>query len=780
MRPWLPVLFVFALACGDKGDVDIDGDGVPASRDCDDRDERVNPGAVERCGGGDEDCDGLVDDEDPDLVDGRAAWADVDLDGYGDPDVPLLVCVIDEGVALNADDCDDSDPAVSPAAVEVCGGGDEDCDGRVDTEDPSLVDGLVAFPDGDGDGYGLTAEGTIVCELPPDQVAEGGDCDDADPSRSPGLEEVCNERDDDCDGLVDLDDPDGIADATWFLDEDGDGYGDPAFPVVTCGEVDGLVPNGDDCNDARADVAPGAAEVCDGLDNDCDLLVDGADSDLVGGETFYADADADGYGDLASFMIGCERPLGFVDNADDCADDDRLVNPSRDEICDDGIDNDCDGAVGGDCLGLEGRTEVEVVLSGEAVGSRFGSWISAFDDGDGLGDLSVGAPGYAATGRASLFLGPLLDRVDPAAEVVLTGDPGSELGTAAVYGADLDGDGQPDWAVSAPAGGQVLLFSDPLVALPSGPEDAAVILTEPDPGSWVGAALALAVLDDVGTTGLVVGVPLAESPSVDGGEVYVLAAPLVDGPIAGAALGVLRGVNVGHEAGAALATGDLDGDGVDEIVVGAPYVATGKGTAYIVSGPVPADLPLNAAAGVWSGQVIDDVAGSALSIPGDANGDGRADLMIGAPGTSRGAAGGGSAYLLVDDILSGVKNLVTADLILDGVQLGEAAGASVGGADTTGDGQVALLIGASEYDDVGEGDGVIYVVSGSLTGVVELSDAEGVLVPGAAASGFGGSVLGVDLDGDGWQDVAVGAPLDDIAGIDAGAVYLWQSSGGSL
>ncbi len=783
MRQLLPLLLLSLFACGGSADPDADGDGFPASEDCDDRDERVNPGAVERCGGGDEDCDGLVDAEDDDLADGRPAWLDTDEDGYGDAQAPTTVCTFGDGLASNADDCDDTNADINPAAVETCGGGDQDCDGLFDTDDPSLVDGVVVYDDADGDGFGPAGGGTLVCDAPSDSVLTGGDCDDADPARSPGALEVCNDIDDDCDGLIDLDDPDGITGATWYRDGDGDGAGDPAFPVVTCGPFDGLVLNGDDCNDARADVAPGADEICDRRDNDCNGLVDGDDPGLDDGLPFYADEDGDGYGSADDIVVTCERPPGYVDNDLDCADDQRLVNPGRDEICDDGIDNDCDGAVGSDCLGLTGREVIDDLLAGTDGGSQSGASLFAFDDGDGLGDIAVGSPAYEGAGRASLLLGPLLDRADLTPEVAVDGEEGTALGVATAWSADLDGDGAPDWIVSAPEAGeagQVYLFSDPLSSSPTSPADATVVLDGPDPESLAGFSLATLTVDAEGTPGLLVGVPLAEAPSVNGGEAYVLASPVTSGALADVAIGVLRGVNLDHEAGTSVAAGDLDGDGVDDVVIGAPYVALGKGTAYVVAGPVPADLPLNAGEGVWSGLVVGDAAGTSVAVPGDVDGDGRHDLLVGAPGSSRGADGGGTAYVIVGDVMAGITNLNGADAILDGAQAGEAAGSSLGAVDTTGDGILTLLVGAPERDDVGDGDGAVYVVSSSVRGVMTLDAADGTLVPGSSTSSLGSAISPLDLDGDGLGDIAIGASRDDSGGFNSGAVYLWRSLGGGL
>jgi len=94
----------------------------------------------------------------------------------------------------------------------------------------------------------------------------------------------------------------------------------------------------DDCNDHDASANPGATETCDGVDNDCDGDVDEGVTITV-----YADTDSDGYGDPAVSQEACRESKGWVDNDDDCDDDDETINPGVTEICGDGVDGDCDG-----------------------------------------------------------------------------------------------------------------------------------------------------------------------------------------------------------------------------------------------------------------------------------------------------------------------------------------------------------------------------------------------------------------------------------------------------
>ncbi len=147
-----------AAPAADTGPVDRDCDGVPADQDCDDLDDDR----------------GLA----------PTFYADADGDGFGDPSAPLSACERPEGAVRDATDCDDADPASSPEGVERCGGGDEDCDGRVDEDDDSLSDAVALWVDADGDGYG----GEEAVEGCPGEglSTESGDCDDADPARLPG------------------------------------------------------------------------------------------------------------------------------------------------------------------------------------------------------------------------------------------------------------------------------------------------------------------------------------------------------------------------------------------------------------------------------------------------------------------------------------------------------------------------------------------------------------------------------------------------------------------
>jgi hypothetical protein len=208
--------------------------------------------------------------------------------------------VDDDGITSCAGDCDDTNADIHPGAVEVVDGIDQDCDDRID-------DGTVGADD-DGDGY---CEATYSCtdgSLP-------GDCNDGVPNVNPGeIEDYADGIDNDCDGIVDF----------GTTDVDGDG-----FSVA-----------GGDCDDEDANRTPGALELVDGVDNDCNGLIDDG--------TVAYDDDGDGYCESAicsdeSLPGDCDDRSEDVDPTDGLADG-RLNHPGATEVAD-WADNDCDGEV---------------------------------------------------------------------------------------------------------------------------------------------------------------------------------------------------------------------------------------------------------------------------------------------------------------------------------------------------------------------------------------------------------------------------------------------------
>jgi hypothetical protein len=310
--------------------------GVDDASDCDDADPSIYPGAPEYCDEIDHDCDGIAMDDD--AIDASTWYLDADEDGYGDPDNSTVACEAPTGFVADATDCDDAIEAVNPGADEVCNRVDDDCDGETDETD--AIDAPTWYADADADGYGDPDTSEPACDQPRGFVADATDCDDHDDDIHPDADELCNGVDDDCDGETDESD---AADAsTWYADRDGDGYGDPRVTSFGCDPGSGWLADGSDCDDRDSAIHPAASEVCDGVDNDCDGLVDDDDSGVGGTTTWYLDYDGDGYGGDLYDTEACEQPSGYAATADDCYDGDADIHPGATELCN-GSDDDCDG-----------------------------------------------------------------------------------------------------------------------------------------------------------------------------------------------------------------------------------------------------------------------------------------------------------------------------------------------------------------------------------------------------------------------------------------------------
>lgn len=423
---------------GSTGYDDLDSDGSPACEDCDDGNGGVSPDATETCNGTDDDCDGLTDFADGDVVDAQYWYGDADGDGYGSVETTIEACEPPSGFGTDISDCDDTSASHYPGAPETCDGADDDCDGLVDDADPDVSFGTY-YADLDGDGYGDALSAVAACGLPAGYTYDPGDCDDLASLIHPEATEICDGADNDCDG--DTDDADVyVADwLVWYADSDGDGYGDEFSAIDACEQPAGYVENYADCNDVLAAVNPVATEACNGYDDDCDDVIDGRDAPLLDGTTYYADTDNDGFGNAASSTVDCSAPFRHVRDATDCDDSKSTVNPQHAEICDD-QDNNCDGLV----------DDADSAVSGTA------TWY-ADGDGDGFGGSSTvtacDAPAaYVATStdcddaQASVYPGAteVCDTLDNDCDGA-TDDADSYIPGRPTWYLDADGDSFGTW-----------------------------------------------------------------------------------------------------------------------------------------------------------------------------------------------------------------------------------------------------------------------------------------------------------------------------------------------
>lgn len=623
--------------------------------------------------------------------------------------------------------------------------------------------------------------------------------------------------DDDSDGVpyrIDCDDTDSTIGRPprWYVDSDGDGFGDNGTYTFSCTQPSGYVSNAFDCNDANARVRRPLTFYAD---SDGDRLGDlsssvlsctwpvgyvrnAADCDdtsarIRGTLTFYADVDGDGFGDLNSTTSSCTWPSGYVRNTGDCNDSSSTVNPSVSEVCDDGTDNDCNGQVD-----ISDTRYCLAVFDGKYVGEAaadYSGWsVAGVQDtnGDGYTDILIGARYADAngtdSGAAYLITGTTTGTLSlSSADAKFVGEAANNSLESVAGAGDVDGDGFNDLLFGAPydqeggyvAGAAYLVYGSVSGTLNLASADAK--FTGED--TWELAGLPVASAGDVNgdTLGdILVGAPAAGSTSgsIEGpGAAYIIFGSVTGTMSLSSADVKLEGVNAGDYTGYSVASlGDTNADGLDDVIIGTYYMngtsSTEPGQAYLMLGSMSGTIPLSAADATFSGEAIGDFAGHAVSAAGDLNNDGYRDMLVGAYAESTTASYSGAAYVILGPVTAD-RNLSLADGKLLGETTGDFMGFSVASAgDVDGDSYDDFLVGGYGESTEASVAGATYLVHGPFTGTASLS---GYLkITGEAdhdTSGFSVSGAG-DTDGDSLDDIIIGAPSEDSGGSEAGATYL--------
>ncbi|MCK6530837.1 FG-GAP-like repeat-containing protein, partial [Myxococcota bacterium] len=506
-------------------------------------------------------------------------------------------------------------------------------------------------------------------------------------------------RDDNCDGEVDN---------VWggkdlfYTDADGDGHGDPDGARLECVPGEEYVENATDCDDARPDVHPGAAEACDGVDQDCDGTLDdeGEDHDLDGASP-------------------CEG---------DCDDRTTLAGPHREDVCNDAYDSDCDPST------CTRRIDGRMTYAGEAF--RWPETILADmlgmqaipvedQDGDGVADLLVAAPSsymYMITGDP-VYDPPEMTWVyhEPGAAAYLLVGPWDRPEAATPARARL---GVPSDYVEDPWCN--------VCAIPTVQDlfhESVVAAGDPDAD---------------GDLDVVMGLPHAGD--VDAGAVLLYRGPVVGDYVDDACDARVDGLADGDRTGTAVIVGDLTGDGIQDLVIGAPGADAGAedaGRVYVLAGPAPEAAGLAGAVATITGTEAGLGAGARLLAPGDMDADGLPDLVV----VARSADDALTTFVL--------RGPFAGDVTLDAASARiPGAGAGLAAGDVTGDDLPDLVVVEEEDLPYCDEDGTVFVLPGDLSGEVDPATASVAWVdPTADIDCIAGAVAVGDVDGDGIGDL---------------------------
>ena len=257
-------------------------------------------------------------------------YADADNDGFGNVLSMQTACDMPSGYVANADDCNDSNAGIFPGNTDICNVVDDDCDGLTDED----VVFTTYYFDNDDDGFGDVDMDTITCSSIFGYVLDNTDCNDSNASINPDATEICNDLDDNCNGLSD----ESLPEYVLYADADSDTYGNADLYITSCyAAITGYVVDATDCDDSNTDINPAADEICNSLDDDCDGYTDENLPFII----YYEDADSDTYGNADIDSLACLTPTGYVANNTDCDDTNAAIYPGATEILN-GLDDNCD------------------------------------------------------------------------------------------------------------------------------------------------------------------------------------------------------------------------------------------------------------------------------------------------------------------------------------------------------------------------------------------------------------------------------------------------------
>jgi len=546
---------------------------------------------------------------------------------------------------------------------------------------------------------------STACDQPSGTVVDGTDCDDSDSAINPAATEVCDELDNDCDGDVDDDDSglDTTTASTWYADDDGDEYGDASSTILACYQPSGYVTDNTDCDDTDESVNPGALDLVDGADNDCDGTIDDftlsdVDAAIIGDPAYgqacltaapAGDVDGDGADDLivGSYDASAWLILGPVTSDVDLASDalpllvsgkahavtagDLDDDGYSDILVGNGLDSSYTGVIhvvfGSPSMTASGydlTTDSDLEIVGDTTQAYLPTVIDASSDltGDGINDLLIGREiGTYGTfeGGADIVPGPLSASstqvtLSTARSTTFTGSSYMDhMGISIAAGGDVDGDGYND---------------------------------------------------------AVLGSYNADSSYTDAGSAYIAFGPITDASVDIATdCHELSGALEGEKAGSDVAIlGDTNLDGYDDLLIGAFYSNSDAGRAYLVLGPATTISNLASADAIIEGDDSDDHA-AGTSAMGDLDEDGAADFAVRSIDDECGGSTRGAYYLFFGAV-TGTVYASDADAVVcgenDGDQLGSGSHRNIGYGDLDQDGVQDIGISSRSA----EGTGMIWLL----------------------------------------------------------------------
>lgn len=501
-----------------------------------------------------------------------------------------------------------------------------------------------------------------------------------------------------------------------------------------------------------------AADSDSGQDTDTTLDSDTGADTACAPANWYPDADGDGFGDASAPTSACVAPAGDLADGSDCDDTSPDIYPGATDVCADGIDSNCDGVDKACPVDIE-VSAADATFFGASSCDLFGVAMDGVGDltGDGIDDIALGGQ----CGTTYVFPGPVDSTTMLDSAFQFTVDP-NYVGSNVVGAGDLDGDGQVDVLISE-AGYEtdtVAAVLGPVTASGNLETSSALVTNDTiDNFGGYGAAASNADVDGDGRSDALLGAPFA-------GLAYLLRGPMSSGAVGSLAWATFTGLTHGHVA----LGGDLDGDGLDDVIL--EVGSLDSGSIYVWSGVTSGTFAVADAPVGWTADGAGDGCGQgALESKGDVNGDGYADLLVGAHRSNRSATEAGAAYLVLGPLTTS-GSLADADAILEGENAYAWAGEDLSndGGDVNGDGRADILVGSPYATNTsGVETGVVHLLYGPVSGVLNLADAdvnyqgdeEGELLYFVSTGG--------DLNSDGFDEVLIGSEYYG----DTGVVYLF-------